>query len=191
MFIRLLGSLGSKEPSKVFSLTSCSKQGHLWGQTRLWGILPSQSMKNLKQGDLQSSSRLFHSLTVLLVKISYLVSILDFSSLNVVSQLITPVPGYSLVSLTACWPSCRYRHLLLRSSQSYLFSWLNQPSSLSLYSQDKWSDSLSILVTAVSTFWVYFLYCGGPKWGALDHVWNNKHWVEVAVSSLIYWHGSF
>lgn len=154
MFIGLLWNSGSEGPSKVFSLTSCSKQGHLWDQTRLWGILPSQSMKTLKQGDCKTIlGSLFQSLTVLMLKISYLVSILDFFCFNVVSLLLVLSQGTPAVSLTACWPPCRYRHLLLRSPQSHFFSRLNQPISLCLSSQDKCSGSLSILVAAVSTFW--------------------------------------
>lgn len=45
---------------------------------------------------------LFQSLTVLMVKISYLVSILDFSCLNTVSLLLVLSQGTPVVSLTAC-----------------------------------------------------------------------------------------
>lgn len=187
VFIGLLGNSSSKGSSKVFSRTSCSKQGHLWGQTVLWGILPSQSMKNLKQGDCKTTlGYLFQSLTVLMVKISYRASILDFSTLSVVSLLL-------VLSQVPLWWAWLLADLLVgtdtwRSTQNHLFSRLNQPSSLCLYSQDKCSGSLSILV-APWWLWVYCLYCGGPKGGALDHVWNNKLWAEVAISSLIYWQG--
>lgn len=89
VFIGLRENSGSKGPSKVFSLMTCSKQGHLWGQTMLWGILPSQSIKNLKQGVSKTAlGSLFQSMTVLMVKINYLGSILDLPSLSVFSLLL-------------------------------------------------------------------------------------------------------
>lgn len=132
---RIAGKFRFEETFQGLQSDSCSKQVHVWGQTLLWGILPSQSMKNLKQGDCKTTLGCpFQSLAVLMVKINYRVSILDFPSLSVVSLLL-------VLSQVPLWWAWLLADLLVgtdtwRSAQSHLLSRLNQPSSLCLYLQD-------------------------------------------------------
>ena len=147
------------------SLSSCSRQGQLWGQTRLWRTWSIWVLKIARGGDsIASLGKLFHCLNVLVVWKLFLYPVWK--------SLVSAFGHCLFLCHSPVWRAWRSRlsdllidigSWLLGLPQTYLFFRLNMPSSLTLlvgcvlqppeYLGGPPLNCLSSLLT-----WLFFIY---------------------------------